>query len=535
MSCPVTTPGLTSGRADHRARCPLVIRENSRSLPAGERSGLRSGLDCSDLPLSSCSLQFPAQENSNHYVTVSVSPNFSDSSSSTTVQFAISVDLQGCQLSRSSAGALLVNSINTSLLCGEPNLRPVKILFQSYSPGEGSSLQCGQTVSLLLARRRDSRGGSQFVRTGGAGGAGNVSVTSPLLLSPLRHTVLQFTTDQSDSGGSLAVEIALVRPADSSSSSSSSSLSVSACLSRGYRVMPEVNTTSGRVECGEGRLVRQEGRLGSSPVYEQVLVLYPPPGTWYLSLLLSCPRPASHCSAPVLFSVHTDPCVSGVCGRYGRCQSFLSSTVLYSACSCTAGHRGLACNDPSQAMSDYQLLISSLLLTTSNLAMLPAIMLAAYRGHYTECIVFTAHLIASCLYHACAEQVYSVCVLSLSVLAWSDTFTTVTTIWVTILTIPRLPVTLRSLINMLAVICLAVLVEHTDSLTLTTVIPTLASLVILLVCLVVRCVQTGQCWPSTSYAALHFVPGILLLAASLASSAILQKRGRNASRGDFFN
>ena len=100
------------------------------------------------------------------------------------------------------------------------------------------------------------------------------------------------------------------------------------------------------------------------------------------------------------------------------------------ACSCLAGHRGPACNDPSEAASDYQvryhsgtcdttvtchvssrvitcvppqLLIASLLLTTSNLAMLPAIMLAAYRGHYAECIVFTAHLIASCLHHACAE------------------------------------------------------------------------------------------------------------------------------------
>ena len=481
------------------------------------------GLDCSGLPLSSCSLQFPAQENSNHYVTVSVSPNSTDSSRSTTVQFAISVDLQGCQLSRSSAGALLVNSINTSLLCGEPNLRPVKILFQSWSPEEGSSLQCGQTVSLLLARRRDRRGGSQFVRTGGGGGGGNasVSVSSPLVLSPLRHTVLQFSTDQSDSGGSLAVEIALVRSGDLPAS-----ISVSACLSRGYRARPEVNSTTGQVTCGLGRLVRQQGRLGSSPVYEQVLVLYPPPGTWYLSLLLTCPGPASHCSAPVLFSVHTDPCVSGVCGRYGECHSYLSSSVLYSACSCTAGHRGLACNDPSQALSDYQLLISSLLLTTSNLAMLPAIMLAAYRGHYTECIVFTAHLIAGCLYHACAEQVYSVCVLSLSVLAWADTFTTITTIWVTILTIPRLPVTLRSLINMMAVICLAVVVEHTDSITLTTIIPTLVSLVILLVSLAVRCVQTGECCPTTSYAALHFIPGVLLLAASIASSAIGQQRGK---------
>ena len=70
----VTTPGLRPGLPDTRPRCPLVIRETSRSLPASEaQPGRVGGLDCSGLPLSSCSLQFPAQENSNHYVTVSVS------------------------------------------------------------------------------------------------------------------------------------------------------------------------------------------------------------------------------------------------------------------------------------------------------------------------------------------------------------------------------------------------------------------------------------------------------------------------------
>ena len=300
---------------------------------------------------------------------------------------------------------------------------------------------------------------------------------------------------------------------------------MSGCLSRGFRTSPEYNVTSGLMECRHGRLVRQERRPGNSPVYEQVLVLYPPPGTWYLSLLLHCPHSANHCSAPVLFSVHTDQCVSGVCGRYGHCHSYLSSGLLYSACSCFAGHRGLACNDPSQAMSDYHLLISSLLLTTSNLAMLPAIMLAAYRGHYTECVVFTAHLIASCLYHACAEQVYSVCLLSVSVLSWSDGFTTVLTIWVTVLTIARLPVTLRSVINMLAVISLAVLVEHTNSVTMTTIIPTLVSLVILVICLVVRCAQTGQCCPSSKYFFLHFLPGLALLALSIFCSALTKPGG----------
>ena len=139
---------------------------------------------------------------------------------------------------------------------------------------------------------------------------GNLSLTSPLQLTHLRHTVLQFTTDQADSGGSLAVEIAMFRQPGQSSSSSSSSVSVSGCLSRGFRATPQYNRSSGTVECRHGRLVQQQSRQGSSTVYEQVLVLYPPPGTWYLALLLHCPQSVSHCSAPLLFSVHTDPCVT---------------------------------------------------------------------------------------------------------------------------------------------------------------------------------------------------------------------------------
>ena len=49
-----------------------------------------SSVDCSKLPLSGCNIKFDAQENSNHYVSVTVATNNSD-----TVQFAISVDLQG--------------------------------------------------------------------------------------------------------------------------------------------------------------------------------------------------------------------------------------------------------------------------------------------------------------------------------------------------------------------------------------------------------------------------------------------------------
>ena len=53
-------------------------------------------VDCSGKSLSACYLDFDAQENTDHYVTVSVASNSSDSDeNSNTVQFAISVDLEG--------------------------------------------------------------------------------------------------------------------------------------------------------------------------------------------------------------------------------------------------------------------------------------------------------------------------------------------------------------------------------------------------------------------------------------------------------
>ena len=148
-----------------------------------------------------------------------------------------------------------MNSINTSLLCGEPNLRPVKVLFQSYTSEEGSIRQCGDVVSVMLARRRDVRAGTQFVRTG------NISLTSPLKLTSSRTTVLQFTTDLTDSGGSLAVEVAILR-----SGGGAGGVAVSGCLSRGYRSVPHGH------KCKHGRLIHQTSKPGpGSTVYEQVI------------------------------------------------------------------------------------------------------------------------------------------------------------------------------------------------------------------------------------------------------------------------
>ena len=142
-------------------------------------------------------------------------------------------------------------------------------------------------------------------------------------------------------------------------------------------------------------------------------------------------------------------CISGVCGRYGQCYKYLSGGTMFSACSCFAGHTGPACSDPSHAQSDYQMLVATLLLTTTNLAMLPALMLAAYRAHYAESVVYASHLISSCLYHACAQDIYSVCLLHVTVLHFCDVFTDILTTWVTLLAMASLPHPVRSVLHLL--------------------------------------------------------------------------------------
>ena len=68
-----------------------------------------------------------------------------------------------------------------------------------------------------------------------------------------------------------------------------------------------------------------------------MVVQYPPPGTWHLALVASCGQPTGSCSAPVIFSVHTNHCFSGGCGKYGRCHAYLSpdSGLLYSGKECS--------------------------------------------------------------------------------------------------------------------------------------------------------------------------------------------------------
>ena len=42
---------------------------------------------------------------------------------------------------------------------------------------------------------------------------------------------------------------------------------------------------------------------------------------------------------PIIFSIYSDMCVMGDCGKYGRCYQFFSGGNMFSTCTCYAGKK----------------------------------------------------------------------------------------------------------------------------------------------------------------------------------------------------
>ena len=139
------------------------------------------------------------------------------------------------------------------------------------------------------------------------------------------------------------------------------------------------------------------------------------------------------------------------------------------------GYRGWGCTDDREATSEIDLLAATLLLCLSNLLFLPAVGLAIYRGFYTESFVYFANMVFSTvsfdvtlhiqsytnilftlfhvatflffvfefiliqLYHACDQDVFSICLMKYSVLQFCDIYTATMAYWVTVLAMGALP------------------------------------------------------------------------------------------------
>ena len=129
------------------------------------------------------------------------------------------------------------------------------------------------------------------------------------------------------------------------------------------------------------------------------VIPYPEPGRWYLGFQVRCyiktaeggnktvNCPDIMVSTMISINIELQPCGYrkenyNVCGDHGICATVHKGNHRLSSCTCSAGYTGWTCEDGSNALPRVKLLIGTLLLTMSNLAFLPAVLLAVRYRYY---------------------------------------------------------------------------------------------------------------------------------------------------------
>lgn len=330
-----------------------------------------------------------------------------------------------------------------------------------------------------------------------------------------------------------------------------------ACVSLGYYS----NITSG------GGCVRARN-LTTADVYVNatepayVHVPFPEAGTWYVSLRVFCPEEegktingnissstssctCSHvclqgdvacetcdclprCPAVRVESVvSSSPCVEGRCGNHGKCMHYMSGGFVFSACHCTGGYRGFDCADNTYVLSSSGILLQLLALTFSNLAFFGSIYVAIRREYFTEAVAYAAVLFFSTFYHACeaGEEVYSVCIMRLSVLQFCDFFNALLAIWVTLVAMASFGPRLTAFCQVTGAIVLAMGAEMDRTALWVFLLPAVTGSALIGLSWGLRCRRKRTLrYPSRPYRTIYFPAGVLLVTLGLVCYAFLQTR-----------
>ena len=84
------------------------------------------------------------------------------------------------------------------------------------------------------------------------------------------------------------------------------------------------------------------------------------------------------------------------------------------------------------------------------------------------------------LFHACDQEVFSFCLMKYSVLQFCDYFSAVLTFWVTVLAMGSLPEQIKSLLQIVGAVGVALAVEYDRNGALTFIVPALMGILVLI-------------------------------------------------------
>lgn len=238
---------------------------------------------------------------------------------------------------------------------------------------------------------------------------------------------------------------------------------------------------------------------------------FPQSATWYLTLQVICNSNCSNTSVvSVIPEVFISACVED-CGVYGECRLLRSYSYLYAGCVCKAGWSGWGCTDNSTAQSYSRQLRASLLLTLSNLAFLPAIVVAVKRYYITEASVYLFNMFFSTFYHACDQPGIAVlCIMNYDTLQYCDFLGSVCSFWVTILCMARIRTTFKYTLFMFGALLIAMSMQLDRKGLWNLLGPILCAILIMVTAWVYRGVHRRHCYPpSWRRWVFYLIPGTL--------------------------
>ncbi|XP_076392048.1 transmembrane protein 8B [Megachile rotundata] len=338
-----------------------------------------------------------------------------------------------------------------------------------------------------------------------------------------------------DVGGTLTLGIKLVDEKEKRN------VVVAACISLGYYS----NITAG------GGCARMEN-ITAADIYVNstgpaaLHVPFPEPGIWHVSLKAFCLEESCHCietcmnetlceycdcmtpcDARVESLISSSPCIEGRCNSRGKCMHYMSGGFVFAACHCSGAYRGFDCADDTYVLSNSDIIVRVALLTFSNLAFIGSVYVAIRREYFTEAIVYAAVMFFSTFYHACeaGEDVYSVCIMRLSVLQFCDFFNALLSIWVTLVAMASFGPKLTAFCQITGAVVLAMSAEMDRTALWVFLLPAISGSALIGLSWGLRCKRRGTVrYPLRPYRNIYFPAGLLLVSLGLVCYAFLQTR-----------
>ncbi|KAG7200198.1 hypothetical protein KM043_000630 [Ampulex compressa] len=277
-----------------------------------------------------------------------------------------------------------------------------------------------------------------------------------------------------------------------------------------------------------------------------VHIPFPEPGAWHLSLRALCFEEdcpcartclngtvcqececMSRCRARVESVVGSSPCIEGRCNSRGKCMHYMSGGFVFSACHCAGGYRGFDCADDAYVLGTTGIIVRLLVLTFSNLAFIGSVYVAIRREYFTEAIIYAAVMFFSTFYHACeaGEDVYSVCIMRLSVLQFCDFFNALLSIWVTLVAMASFGPKLTAFCQIAGAVVLAMSAEMDRTALWVFLLPAVTGSALIGLSWGFRCKRRRSVrYPSRPYRTIYFPAGLLLVSLGLVCYAFLQTR-----------